>query len=113
MNIQIFGLKKCQDTRKAERYFKERSISYHFIDLSLRGLSKGKLDKVKAVIGLENLIDKDSKEYAKRNLKYISHNIEEVLLNYPLLFRTPIVRNGAKVTVGYCPAVWKEWSNDV
>ncbi|MGI6093237.1 MAG: ArsC family transcriptional regulator [Veillonellaceae bacterium] len=109
MSIQIFGVKKCQETRKAERFFKERSIPYHFVDLTVRGLSKGELDKVKAVIGLENLIDKTGKEYAKRNLKYIAHNIEEMLLNYPLLFRTPIVRNGSKTTVGYCPDVWQNW----
>ncbi|MPM98183.1 hypothetical protein SDC9_145366 [bioreactor metagenome] len=109
MTIQIFGIKKCQETRKAERYFKERSTTYHFVDLMVRGLSKGELDRVKAVVGLDNLIDKTGKEYEKLNLKYIGHNIEEMLLNYPLLFRTPIVRNGAKATVGYCPAVWQSW----
>ncbi|MDD4601249.1 hypothetical protein SDC9_11475 [bioreactor metagenome] len=110
MNVQIFGIKKCQDTRKTERYFKERSIPYHFIDLTVRGLSKGELDKVKGVVGLENLIDKCGKEYTKRNLKYIGHNVEEMLLTYPLLLRTPIVRNGSKATVGYCPFEWKSWS---
>lgn len=110
MNVQIFGTKKCQDTRKAERYFKERAIPYHFVDLTIRGLSKGELDKVKVAVGIENLIDKSSKEYAKRNLKYISHDVMEMLLSYPLLLRTPIVRNGAKATVGYCPDIWKLWS---
>lgn len=109
MNIQVFGVKKCQDTRKAERYFKERGIAFQFIDLNVRGLSKGELDKVKAAVGLENMIDKDSKEYAKRNLKYIVHNIEEMLLAYPALLKTPIVRNGARATLGYCPDVWRDW----
>lgn len=109
MNLQIIGTKKCQDTRKTERYFKERNIPYHFVDLSVRGLSKGELDKVKGAVGLENLVDKESKEYTKRNLKYLVHNIEEQLLAYPLLLKTPIVRNGAKATVGYCPAAWQEW----
>ncbi len=109
MNIQIFGTKKCQGTRKAERYFKERAVPYHFVDLTVRGLSKGELDKVKTVVGLENLIDQAGKEFAKRNLKYIVHNPEEMLLAYPLLFKTPIVRNGSKVTVGYCPEVWGGW----
>lgn len=109
MNIQIFGTKKCQDTRNAERYFKERAIPYHFVDLTVRGLSKGELDKVRAAVGLEKLIDQTGKEYAKRNLKYIVHDTEEVLLAYPLLFKTPIVRNGAKVTVGYCPEIWHGW----
>lgn len=111
MNIQIFGTKKCQDTRKAERYFKERKIPFQFIDLTVRGLSKGELDKVRAAVGgQENLIDKTGKEYAKRNLKYLVHNVEEELLAHPLLLRTPIVRNGPKATVGYCPEIWGNWS---
>ncbi|MDF2571608.1 MAG: spxA [Sporomusa sp.] len=111
MNIQIFGIKKCQDTRKAERYFKERKISFQFIDLTVRGLSKGELDKVRAAVGgLENLIDKTGKEYAKRNLKYLVHNVEEMLLEHPLLLKTPVVRNGPKSTVGYCPEIWESWS---
>lgn len=111
MNIQLVGTKKCQDTRKTERYFKERKIPFQFIDLTVRGLSKGELDKVRAAVGgLENLIDKTGKEYEKRNLKYLVHNVEEMLLNHPLLLRTPIVRNGAKATVGYCPEVWSSWS---
>ena len=110
MNIQIFGIKKCQDTRKAERYFKERGIAYQFVDLTVRGLSKGELDKIKSVVGVDNLIEKEGKEYARRNLKYMSYNREELLLACPLLFKTPIVRNGARATVGYCPEVWQGWS---
>lgn len=111
MNIQIFGTRKCQDTRKAERYFKERSIKYQFVNLAEKGLSKGELNSVKtAAGGLEQLIDTGGKEYQKRNLKYLVHNVEEELLNDPLLFKTPIVRNGAKATVGYRPEVWKEWA---
>lgn len=108
-NIQVFGLKKCQDTRKAERFFKERGIPYHFVDLTVRGLSRGELDKVKQAVGLENLIDKNGKEYARRNLKYIEHDVEEALLTSPLLFITPLVRNGPRATVGYRPEVWKQW----
>ena len=108
-NIQIFGLKRCQDTRKAERYFKERAVHCHFVDLSLRGLSKGELDRVSQAVGLENLSDKEVKEYAKRNLKYIAHDVEEVLLAYPLLLKTPLVRSGQKATVGYCPETWQAW----
>ena len=108
-NIQIFGLKRCQDTRKAERYFKERSIPYHFFDLTVRGLSKGELDRVKQAVSLENLIDREGKEYAKRNLKYIFHDVQEALLSNPLLLKTPIVRNGQKAAVGYRPEIWQEW----
>ena len=111
MNIQIFGTKKCQDTRKTERYFKERKISYQFIDLTIKGLSKGELNSVQRFINLKSLIDTHSKEYQKRNMQYIVHNTENMLLQYPSLFKTPIVRNGTiGATVGYCPDLWKEWS---
>ena len=110
MNIQIFGTKKCQDTRKAERYFKERGIAFHYIDLTVRGLSKGELDKVRASAGgLEALLDKEGREYARLNLKYMVHNVEDMLLRYPLLLRTPIVRCGAKAAVGYQPQIWQSW----
>ena len=110
MNIQIFGTKKCQDTRKAERYFKERAIKFQFIDLTQKGLSQGELNSVKAAVGgLEALADKEGRQYQKRNLKFLVHNLEEELLNDPLLLKTPIVRNGPKATLGYQPDVWKEW----
>jgi arsenate reductase (glutaredoxin) len=110
MGIQIFGTLKCQETRKAQRYFKERDISVQFINLAEKGLSKGELNSVSAVVGIENLIDKNGKEYHKRNLKYLTHNVEEELLNHPLLYKTPIVRASRKATVGYAPDVWKEWT---
>lgn len=112
MGVQIFGTKKCQDTRKAERYFKERGIQYQFVDLAVRGLSRGELDRVKAAVGLDNLIDKAGKEYARRNLKYLVHDAAEELLAHPLLFRTPIVRDGPKATVGYQPEVWSGWRGE-
>jgi arsenate reductase (glutaredoxin) len=110
MGIQIFGTLKCQETRKAQRYFKDRGIPFQFINLAEKGLSKGELESVKTVIGIENIIDKNSKEYHKRNLKYLTHNVEEELLNHPLLYKTPIVRDGRKATVGYAPDVWKGWT---
>ena len=109
MNIQIFGTKKCQDSRKAERYFKERKIPFQYVDLTTRGLSKGELAKVKTVVGLDNLIDKTGKEYEKRNLKYLVHDVEEMLLAQLLLLKTPVVRCGAKATVGYKPEIWEQW----
>ncbi|RJX26736.1 MAG: ArsC family transcriptional regulator [Dethiobacter sp.] len=111
MNIQIFGVKKCFDTKKAERYFKERRIKYQFIDLTIKGLSKGELHSVKAAVGLNNLINCKSKEYKRLNLDRIfSANLrEEMLLNNPNLYRTPIVRNGKQATVGYEPEVWNSW----
>ena len=110
MGIQIFGTLKCQETRKAQRYFKDRGIPFQFINLAEKGLSRGELNSVRAAAGIENLIDKNSKEYNKRNLKYVTHNVEEELLSHPLLCKTPIVRDGRKATVGYTPDVWKEWT---
>ncbi len=111
MNIQIFGISKCFDTKKAERYFKERKIKYQFIDLNIKGLSKGELQNVKVAVGLRELINEKSKEYTKLNLQNIRTDSvkEELLLNNPKLYKTPIVRNGKMATVGYKPEVWKSW----
>ncbi|MEN6461178.1 MAG: arsenate reductase family protein [Syntrophomonas sp.] len=111
MNIQIFGVKKCFDTQKAERYFKERNIKYQLVDLNQKGLSKGELESVKASIGINNLINQKAKDYNKLNLNKIGSTSmrEDILLNHPQLYKTPIVRNGKSATVGYQPEVWKEW----
>ncbi|ABS35746.1 MULTISPECIES: arsenate reductase family protein [Clostridium] len=113
MNIQIFGVKKCFDTKKAERYFKERKIKYQFIDLNIKGLSKGELQSIKSAVGLNELINKDSREYKKTNIGSIRTDSvkEDLLLNNPKLYKTPIVRNGKKATVGYEPEIWKEWQS--
>lgn len=111
MNIQIFGVRKCFDTKKAERYFKERNITYQFIDLIQKGLSKGEPESVKASVGLNSLINQKAIEYNQLNLNRIASIglREEILINHPKLYRTPIVRNGRMATVGYQPEVWKEW----
>jgi len=111
MNIQIFGLKKCFDTKKAERYFKERKIKYQFVDLTMLGLSKGELQSVKAAVGLKNLINCNAKDYKKLNMDHIisATGREEMLLNNPSLYNTPIVRNGKQATVGYEPSIWESW----
>jgi arsenate reductase-like glutaredoxin family protein len=109
MNIQIFGTRKCKDTQKAERFFKERRIQFHFRNLAEKGISRGELENIKRVVSIDELFDKDSKQFKKRNLEYIVYDPEEELLNDPLLFKTPIVRNGTLVTVGYQPEVWKKW----
>ncbi len=112
MNIQIIGVKSCSDTRKAERYFKERRIQFHFRDLNEKCLAKGELENIIRVIPLEELINREGKQFKKRNLQYMVYNIEEELLNDPLLLKTPIVRNGKVVTVGYEPKVWEKWINE-
>lgn len=112
MNIQIFGKTKCFDTKKAERFFKERRIKYQFIDVARYGMSKGEYTSVKAAVGgFDNLVDKESKLYDELFIAYLAGNDakEEKLLENPKLFKTPIVRNGKKATVGYCPEVWSSW----
>lgn len=109
MNIQIIGTKKCRGTGKAERFFKERRIPFHFRDLNEKGVSKGELDNICHSFEIEELIDKNGKQFQKRGLQFMAFNIEEELLSDPLLLKTPIVRNEGKATVGYAPEVWKEW----
>lgn len=112
MNIQIFGTKKCNDTKKAERFFKERGIKYQFIDMKEKGLSKGEFNSVAAILGgIDNMIDENSKD--KDTLALIRYIVKEdrldkVLENQQIL-KTPIVRNGKKATIGYAVEVWKNW----
>lgn len=112
MNIQIFGTKKCFDTKKAIRYFKERNIKAQFIDLKEKGLSKGEYTKVKqAVGGLDAMLNpKCNDQDTLARIQYAVDNEKDanVLANQQVL-KTPIVRNGAKATVGYVPEVWKTW----
>lgn len=114
MNIQIFGIKKCFDTQKAERYFKERNIKYQFVDLNQKGLSKRELESVMKSVALNDLINTKVKEYKTLNLELIrSSSVKtELLLNNPKLYKTPIVRNGNKAAVGYKPEVWDSWSKE-
>lgn len=107
--IQIFGSNKCQDTRAAQRYFKERRIKVQYVDLWEKGLSRGEFDSVKRSVGVENLLDKEGREYERAGLKYMRYDIEQVMLDNPRLFRTPIVRMGPSATVGYRPEIWGTW----
>lgn len=109
MNIQIFGTKKCKVSQKAERFFKERGIPYNFRNLTEKGISKGELENISRVVSIDELLAKDSKQFRKRNLEFKVYDSNEELLNDPLLFKTPIVRNGRLATVGYKPDLWKEW----
>ncbi len=111
MNIQIFGVKKCFATQKAERYFKERKFKYQFIDLKQKALSQGELESVLRSISLDRLINPDAKDYKKLNLDRIGNSQmrQEILLNNPQLYYTPIVRNGKLATVGYQPDIWQDW----
>jgi arsenate reductase-like glutaredoxin family protein len=116
VTYQIFGTKKCQDTRKAERWFRERNLPVHVVDLAQKGMSPGELKNVAARVGgMEALIDRDGKRYVDKGLKYAAPTgprIEQILVADPLLLRTPIVRAGGKATVGYVPETWTNWLKD-
>ncbi len=109
MNIQIFGKSKCFDTKKAERWFKERRIKFQAVDLKKYGMSRGELTSVKSAVGLEALIDQKHPDAVL--LRYLAYDADkfEKLLEDPTLLNTPIVRNGKQATVGYCPEIWATW----
>ena len=116
MNIQIFGTSKCFDTKKAQRYFKERRIKFQFVDLSKFNLSKGELRAIKTALRCkaDELLDPKAKGDEAALFGYLASEEakDEKLLEHGELLRTPIVRNGKKATVGYCPDVWKAWENE-
>ena len=112
MNIQIFGTKKCNDTKKAERFFKERGIKCQFIDMKEKGMSKGEFTSVAQVNGgVENMINPDARD--KDTLVLIKYTADEdrleKILENPQVIKTPVVRNGKQSTLGYQPDVWKKW----
>lgn len=112
MNIQIFGRSKCFDTKKAERYFKERRIKYQYVDLLRYGLSGKEFDTVlRAVGGIDRLIDWEGKSPEITLMQYMEdvRVKEDKVFDDPSLMRTPIVRNGRQATVGYCPEIWSQW----
>ena len=115
LNVQIFGKKKCFDTRKAERFFKERNIKFQAIDILDKGLSKGELEKVaQSVGGIDSLIDDKAKD--KDTLAFIQYSPEdtkfEKILENQQILKTPIVRNKNKATVGMNEKIWEEWIKD-
>lgn len=109
MNIQIFGKAKCFDTKKAERYFKERRIKYQFVDVIKYGMSRGELNSVKNAVGLDAMINTADEDYPL--VQYLAGTEAKLdkLFEIPYLINTPIVRNGKQATVGYRPEVWKTW----
>ncbi|MEG0875973.1 MAG: ArsC/Spx/MgsR family protein [Oscillospiraceae bacterium] len=109
MNIQIFGKSKCFDTKKAERWFKERKIKYQSIDLLRFGMSRGEMNSVVAAVGLSALMDEKAR--GAELLRYLAYDEDKLqkLFEDPGLMKTPIVRNGKKATIGYCPEIWSTW----
>ncbi|MBQ7654475.1 MAG: arsenate reductase family protein [Clostridia bacterium] len=112
MNIQIFGTNKCFETKKAQRYFKERGIKFQFVDISKYPMSPGEFNNVVHALKLpiREMINKKSKDYEKSFVAYLADDaVEDKLFETQTLFITPVVRNGKQATVGYCPDVWKNW----
>ncbi len=109
MNIQIFGKSKCFDTKKAQRYFKERRIKFQDIDIVKYGMSRGEFNSVLQAVGLDNMIDPKARD--AEILQYLAYDEDkaEKLFENQNLIKTPIVRNGKKATAGYCPDVWQTW----
>ena len=112
MNIQIFGKSKCFDTKKAERWFKARRIKFQSIALVKYGMAGKEFDSVlRAVGGIDNLIDWENKSQEITNMKYMDDKRakEDKVYEDPSLMKTPIVRNGKQATVGFCPEIWSTW----
>ena len=109
MAVQIIGTKKCRETQKAERYFKERNWDYYFVDLNQRTLSSGELKSVVQAIGADELINTDSKIYKKKGMAYMEFDPVEEIEEHPDLMKTPVVRKGAKAVLGFEPETWKDF----
>ena len=114
MEVQIFGVKKSSDTRKALRFFSERRIKTHFVDLNERAASLGELRRFVQKFGLNQLIDRDSRRYLELGLQHARLSDDrwlEKLVDEPLLLRVPLVRNGNALTIGLAEQDWKSWTN--
>lgn len=111
MNIQIYGKKKSFDTKKAERFFKERRVKYQYIDLAEFGLAPRVFDLFRRKLGLSAMVDTGVKEYETLFVAYqrTEEGVAEKLQSCNALYAAPFVRNGNEVTVGYCPDVWEKW----
>ena len=112
MNVQIFGFKNCQDTRKAQRFFAERRVAVHFVDLAERPASRGELRRFADRFGAAALIDRAGARFQALGLRVAGDSPERLLdraLAEPRLLRTPLVRNGGKVTIGHAPEEWRRW----
>jgi arsenate reductase-like glutaredoxin family protein len=109
MNIQIIGTKKSNNTKKAIRFFKERNIKFHFMDLNERKISEGELSNILSQISVNDLLDTESPSYKKRGFAYMEYDPVEEILEDNSLLKTPVVRNGKEVAVGNAIEVWKQW----
>ena len=112
IQVQIFGTKKNADTRKALRFFAERRIKVHFVDLAERAASMGELKRFSQKFGVEKLIDRESKRFADLGVRTALYGEERwltILADEPLLLQQPLVRLQQKLSIGLAEPSWKEW----
>ena len=112
LEVQIFGIKKSADTRKALRFFSERRVKTHFVDLIERPASIGELRRFAQKFGVKALVDRDAKRFTELGLQYAQLSDErwlEKLSEEPLLLRIPLVRNANLLVIGADEAAWKRW----
>ena len=107
--IQVIGTHDSADTRKAERWFKERRVPFAFVDLKERPLSPGELESVARAVGADALLDQESKAFQRAGLAHLVYDPLEEALKNPLLLRMPIVRRGREAVAGYAPQTWETW----
>ena len=113
VSVQIFGTKKSSETRKAQRFFAERRIQVHFVDLAERAASLGELRRFAQKFGVAALVDRDARRYRELGLGAAMLSDErwlETLIEEPLLLRMPLVRHGNQLTVGLAEAEWRAWT---
>ena len=112
MDVQIFGVKKSSETRKALRFFAERRIKTHFVDLTERAASRGELLRFAQKFGVAALVDESARRYAELGLRTARYGEErwlEILVDEPLLLKMPLVRRGSALTIGAAESTWKSW----
>jgi arsenate reductase-like glutaredoxin family protein len=112
MEVQIFGVKKSADTRKAQRFFAERRVKTHFVDLMERAASPGELRRFAQKFGVEALVDRDSRRFAELGLgpsRYGEERWLQILADEPLLLVMPLVRWQHQLTIGPAEETWRTW----
>jgi arsenate reductase-like glutaredoxin family protein len=112
IQAQVFGFTDCQDTRKAQRFFKERGIAVHFVDLKERPAARGELRRFAEKFGPGALIDREGARFKALGLRAAGDSPERLLeraLTEPRLLRTPLVRCGGRVAIGHAPETWQAW----
>lgn len=112
MDVQIFGTKKSSETRKALRFFAERRVKTHFVDLQERAASRGELLRFAQKFGVAALVDEESRRFSELGLRTARYGDErwlDILIDEPLILKLPLVRHGNALTIGAAETMWKSW----